>query len=84
MKRTFCIFVVLVGVLSCSGVVRAGGDESFSFGPFGRFFCIEGIRQQELYSSSPETTDGARMSQAWRVRSDVAPISAVNTNQLPG
>ena len=48
MKRTFCIFVVLVGVLSCSGVVRAGGGESFSFGPFGRFFCIEGSRPKEL------------------------------------
>jgi hypothetical protein len=41
MKRIFCIFVVLVGVLSCSGVVRAG-EESFSFGPFGRFFLYRG------------------------------------------
>jgi hypothetical protein len=42
MKRTFCIFVALVGVLSCSGVVRAGEDESLSFGPFSRFFLYRG------------------------------------------
>ena len=41
MKQIVCFFIVLVAVLSCSADVRAG-EESFSFGPFGRVFVYEG------------------------------------------
>ncbi len=37
MKQIVCIFAVLVAVLSCPTIVKAG-EESFSFGPFGRVY----------------------------------------------
>ncbi len=40
MKRIVCIFAVLVVVLSCPSIARAG-EESFSFAPFGRVYLYQ-------------------------------------------